>query len=131
MKRACEILWAAVAEKDLLGIVKYIAEEDAGAALKILNRVKAGTARLDHSPKRGRIVPELLKHGIKRLVLWSLSSPLKRIVVAVSPTAATRHNTPMFSLLSVNSVPPWFIMSCSETLYIRPCRLRHLMEGFT
>jgi len=44
MKRACEILWAAVAEKDLLGIVKYIAEEDAGAALKILNRVKSGTS---------------------------------------------------------------------------------------
>ena len=66
MKRACEILWAAVAEKDLLGIVKYIAEEDAGAALEILNRIKAGTARLDHSPKRGRIVPELLKHGISR-----------------------------------------------------------------
>ncbi len=66
MKRAREILWAAVAEKDLLGIVKYIAEEDARAALRILNRIKAGTAKLGHSSERGRIVPELLKHGISR-----------------------------------------------------------------
>ena len=66
MKRAYEILWAAVAEKDLLRIVEYVAEEDARAALEILNKIKAGAARLDLSPKRGRIVPELLKHGISR-----------------------------------------------------------------
>lgn len=66
MKEAHEIFWASVAEQDLLRIVKYIAEEDADAALKILNRIKTGTARLDHSPERGRIVPELLKHGISR-----------------------------------------------------------------
>jgi len=66
MKGAHEIFWASVAEQDLLRIVRYIAEEDAGAALKILNRIKVATARLDRSPKRGRVVPELLKHGISR-----------------------------------------------------------------
>ena len=66
MKEAFEILWAAVAEKDLLGIVDFIAEDDPRTALEILNRIKAGTSKLDYSPKRGRIVPELLKHGIPR-----------------------------------------------------------------
>jgi plasmid stabilization system protein ParE len=66
MKRAREVLWAAVAERDLLRIVKYIAEEDARAAVKILNRIKAGTAKLDHGSERGRVVPEFLKHGISR-----------------------------------------------------------------
>lgn len=66
MKKAFEILWAAVAEKDLLEIVEYFADDDPGAALEILNTIKAGTAKLDHSPKRGRMVPELLKHGISR-----------------------------------------------------------------
>lgn len=66
MKESLAILWAAVAEKDLLGIVDFIADDDPGAALKILNKIKAGTARLDHSPRRGRIVPELLKQGISR-----------------------------------------------------------------
>ena len=66
MKRTFEVLWAAVAEKDLLAILETIADDHPGAALDILNRIKAGTARLDHFPKRGRIVPELLKHGISR-----------------------------------------------------------------
>jgi plasmid stabilization system protein ParE len=66
MKRAQAVLWAGVAEEDLLRIVKYIAEEDARAALRILNRIKAGAAKLDRNPERGRIVPELLKQGISR-----------------------------------------------------------------
>ncbi len=66
MKKSFEILWAAVAEKDLLGIVDFIADDDPGTALEILNKIKAGTAKLDHSPRRGRVVPELLKQGISR-----------------------------------------------------------------
>jgi len=64
MKKSFEVLWAAVAEKDLLGIVDFIAEDNPGIALEILNKIKSGTAKLDHSPKRGRIVPELLKQGL-------------------------------------------------------------------
>ena len=66
MKEPFEILWAAVAEDDLLGIVDFIAEDDPGIALKTLNRIKTGTSKLVHSPKRGRIIPELLKQGISR-----------------------------------------------------------------
>ena len=53
-------LWQQAAPE--LGLV---ADEDAGGTLEILNRIKSGTARLDHSPKRGRIVPELLKHAFR------------------------------------------------------------------
>ena len=66
MKESFEILWAAVAENDLLGIVGFIAEDDPEIALKILYKIKTSTVKLDHSPKRGRIVPELLKQGISR-----------------------------------------------------------------
>ena len=66
MKEAFEILWAAVAEKDLFGIIDFIADDDSGVALEILNKIRAGTAKLDHSPMRGRIVPELLRQGISR-----------------------------------------------------------------
>lgn len=66
MKESFEILWAAVAENDLLGIVGFIAEDDPGIALEILYKIKASTAKLDHSPRRGRIVTELLKQGISR-----------------------------------------------------------------
>jgi len=60
------ILWAAVAERDLLGIVDFIAEDDPGTALDIVRKIKSGTGKLSRSPGRGRIVPELLKHGISR-----------------------------------------------------------------
>jgi plasmid stabilization system protein ParE len=66
VKEAFEIVWAAVAERDLLGIVDSIAEDDPGIALEILHKIEVDTAKLDHSPRRGRIVPELLEQGISR-----------------------------------------------------------------
>ena len=66
MKKAFEILWAAAAEMDLLETIEYIADDNSGAALKVLSRIKASTARLDYSPKRGRIVPQLKKYGMSR-----------------------------------------------------------------
>jgi plasmid stabilization system protein ParE len=66
MKPPFEVLWAAAAESDLLGIVDFIAKNDPGTALQVLNKIKAGTARLEESPRRGRVVPELLKQGISR-----------------------------------------------------------------
>ncbi|MHC5036765.1 MAG: type II toxin-antitoxin system RelE/ParE family toxin [Planctomycetota bacterium] len=66
MKTTFEVLWAAVAEKDLLGIVANIAEDDPQAALDALKRIETATSRLHQSPKRGRVVPELLRHGISR-----------------------------------------------------------------
>jgi len=66
MTGSSDILWAAVAEKDLLRIVDFIAEDDPGIALKTLDRIRAGTVRLVRSPRRGRAVPELLRQGIAR-----------------------------------------------------------------
>ena len=64
MKIPFEILWAAVAEKDLLGIIEFIAEDSPDTAMDILHGIQSRTAKLDHSPNRGRIVPELLRQGI-------------------------------------------------------------------
>jgi toxin ParE1/3/4 len=66
MKRSFNILWAAVAEKDLLGIVDFIAEDNPGIAMEILYKIKSSTAKLNRSPGRGRIVPELQRQGISR-----------------------------------------------------------------
>lgn len=66
MKEPFEVFWAAVAEKDLLGIVDFIADEDPEMALSILNKIMARTSTLDHYPMRGRNVPELLQHGMSR-----------------------------------------------------------------
>ena len=64
MTKSFEVLWAAVAENDLLGIVLYIAEESPGSAKKVLARIRTRTAKLGKSPLQGRVVPELLSQGI-------------------------------------------------------------------
>ena len=64
MKKSYEVLWASVAENDLLGILVYISEESPGNASKILVKIKNRTAKLEHSPMQGRVVPELLSQGI-------------------------------------------------------------------
>ena len=61
-----EVRWASTAERDLLGIVEYIATDDPCDALAVLARIRTATVRLDGSPRRGRIVPELREHGITR-----------------------------------------------------------------
>ena len=66
MSKTFEVRWAHTAERDLLGIVEFIAADAPGAAREALNRIRASTARLDRSPRRGRIVPELQEHGITR-----------------------------------------------------------------
>ena len=66
MKESFEVLWAAVAEFDLLGIVAFIADQNPEAARDVLRRIKSSTGKLDQSPLRGRVVPELLKQGLSR-----------------------------------------------------------------
>ena len=66
MTESFEVLWTVVAEKDLLGIVNFVATDNPATALRVLRKIKSGTAKLDHSPNRGRIVPALLRFGISR-----------------------------------------------------------------
>jgi plasmid stabilization system protein ParE len=66
MKEPCEFLWAAVDEKALLEIIDFIAEDECAISLKTLNTIRTAASRLDRPPGRGRIVPELLMHGMSR-----------------------------------------------------------------
>lgn len=60
------VYWAAVAERDLLGIIDYIAEERPEAARELLQTIQTLAARLARSPERGRLVPELRAQGVAR-----------------------------------------------------------------
>ena len=64
MKQVYEVLWAAVAENDLLEILVFIAEESPSNALKIMSRIRSRAAKPEQSPMQGRVVPELLSQGI-------------------------------------------------------------------
>ena len=77
-----KIEWAEVAEKDLKGIVEYIAEDSPANALKILKKIKQKASSLYTLPERGRIVPELQDQGIS--IYRELIIPPWRIIYRIS-----------------------------------------------
>ncbi len=58
------VMWSEGAIADLESIVGYIAMEDPDSALRILDLLRARAAALESMPRRGRVVPELQRHGI-------------------------------------------------------------------
>jgi len=97
MKNSYKVYWATVAENDLLGIIVYIAEESPGNALKVLAKIKTRTAKLNQSPQRGRIVPELLRQGIsiyREIVLspWRVIYKIDGSKVFVVSVVDSRRN---------------------------------------
>jgi len=64
MKMFFEVLWTTIAVSDLLGVVSFVSEDSPKAAVEILAKDKSRTAKLNRSPERERIVPELRRHGL-------------------------------------------------------------------
>jgi len=64
MPKSMKFFWSQTAENDLLKIIEYIAQDNPGNALKILEKIKAQVADLSFFPKKFRIVPELYNQGI-------------------------------------------------------------------
>ena len=59
-----KVHWAEVAEKDLISIIEYIAEDSLTNAINVFEKLKKKASSLNQFPQRGRIVPELKDHGI-------------------------------------------------------------------
>jgi len=64
MNSEYQVIWAAVAEKDLNNIIAYIAEDSPQNALNILNKIRQKAFLLYSLPERGRVVPEIQEQGI-------------------------------------------------------------------
>lgn len=63
--RRFEVRWADSARSDLLGIIGYLADTDAEAAVQALGRLEKKVATLERFPSRGRLVPELVRLQIR------------------------------------------------------------------
>jgi toxin ParE1/3/4 len=60
-RKTYRVEWAAVARRDLLSILDYLADRNPDSAAATLKRLENGAAALKRSPARGRIVPELAR----------------------------------------------------------------------
>ena len=66
-KLSFRVLWTETAIRDLEGLVDYIARDAPINAGKILSQLESKAESLKIAPERGRLVPELLRHG---LAVW-------------------------------------------------------------
>lgn len=64
MSNRFQVIWTPTAKADLIGIIKYIANDNKTAAKKAAHRIKERAQNLTSSPKRGRVVSELRNFGI-------------------------------------------------------------------
>ncbi len=64
-RRSFRVEWAAAARHDLISILDYLSQREPEAAASALERLEKRAAALEVSPRRGRVVPELLRLQIR------------------------------------------------------------------
>ncbi len=82
MNPTYEVVWSEAAERDLIAIVQYIAEDSPARAFEILKKIRRKASRLRTFPDRGRIVPELRQQGINQY--HELILPPWRVIYRIS-----------------------------------------------
>ena len=63
-----KLRWSEEAVEDLVRIGRYIAEDDAVAARKLLGRLRGSVQRLKEYPFSGRVVPELGRSDVREVI---------------------------------------------------------------
>ncbi len=64
MKKIYDVRWSETAERDLIAIIEYIADDSPSRAYEVFKEVRRKASSLRTFPDRGRIVPELQEQGI-------------------------------------------------------------------
>ncbi len=97
MRRKFKLKWADPAKHDLFEIADFIALDDLATAKKMVALIDDKALSLQFSPQRGRIVPELAKHGInsfRELVFspWRIIYKIDDCIVYVELIADGRRD---------------------------------------
>ena len=97
MKEAYIVRWSETAERDLKGIVEYIAKDSSSRAYEVLSNIKEKVSSLPSFPGRGRIVPELQDQGITQyreliIVPWRIIYRISEAAVYVLSVLDSRQN---------------------------------------
>lgn len=97
MKKSYEIKWSETAEKDLISIMEYIAQDSPPVAYEKFMEIKEKASCLHAFPERGRIVPELKTQGIiqyRELIIapWRIIYRITENIVHVLSVLDARQN---------------------------------------
>ncbi|MFA5353627.1 MAG: type II toxin-antitoxin system RelE/ParE family toxin [Thermodesulfovibrionales bacterium] len=64
MKETYDVRWSETAERDLIGIVEYIADDSPSRACEVFREIRKKASSLRTFPRRGPVVHELHDQGI-------------------------------------------------------------------
>ncbi|MFH2044130.1 MAG: type II toxin-antitoxin system RelE/ParE family toxin [Pseudomonadota bacterium] len=97
MSTKYKVIWASAAEKDLVNIIEYIAEDSPQNVIKILAKIRTQSSDIYTMPERGRVVPELYDQGIslyRELIIepWRLIYRISEQEIYVLSVIDSRRN---------------------------------------
>ncbi len=97
MKKVYDVRWSETSERDLTGIIEYIARDSPAYAYQVFKEIKRKVSRLYTFPDRGCIVPELQNQGIiqyRELILapWRIIYRISERKVYVLSVLDSRRN---------------------------------------
>ena len=97
MRKKYDVIWSETSEKDLMGIVEYIAADSPSNAFEIFKEIKKKASSLYTFPDRGRIVPELQDQGIflyRELIVppWRMIYRISKKTVYILSVLDSRQN---------------------------------------
>ena len=97
MKKIYDVIWSETSQKDLMGIIEYIAADSPSNALEIFKEIKQKASSLYAFPDRGRIVPELRDQGIilyRELIVfpWRIIYRISEKAVYILSVLDSRQN---------------------------------------
>jgi len=97
MRKKYDVIWSETSEKDLMGIVEYIAADSPSNAFEIFKEIKQKASSLYTFPDRGRFIPELQDQGIilyRGLIVspWRIIYRISRKAVYILSVLDSRQN---------------------------------------
>ena len=97
MEREFDIKWTSPALDDLDEIIEYISKTNLTYAIKVMDKIYEQVNKLDISPERCRIVPELEKYGYliyRQLIVdyWKIVFKIEENIIYIMLVIDGRRN---------------------------------------
>jgi len=97
MRKTYDVIWSETSEKDLVGMVEYIAADSPSNAFEIFKEIKQKATNLYAFPDRAWIVPELKDQGIalyRELIVppWKIIYRISKKAVYILSVLDSRQN---------------------------------------
>lgn len=100
-----KIIWSPLARERAFEAALFISEDDPDAAVGWVNRLFDAVGRLDQSPRRGRVVPELGRQEVRE-ILFGQYRVIYKVTQEKVEVLTVRHGRRRFDRSEINEDDP-------------------------